>query len=149
MSSQLKRIQAAIIDGRAQTPRFIQKQLAKLHEVLVEHSTAIKSAIKNDSSWGDAEAEVEYFLTLDAVRQAFSSLDFSTALTEEYSLAASKDNPSRRVAYGCVNVIPSHHNPFYSTIVPLAVAVRAGNCVVLEVSDDLVSVPPSTSNEDR
>ena len=135
MSPQLKRIQAAVIDGRAQTPRFIQKQLTKLHEALVKHSADFKNAIKNDSNLLDVEAEVEYFLTLDAVRQAYSSVDFSKALANEYSLAASKDHSSRRVAHGCAFVVPSQNSPFYSTIVPMVIAIAAGNCVILEVSN--------------
>ncbi len=71
--------------------------MAKLYDALLKSHSAIQKAIRDDSHWTTAEAEVEYLSTLTAVRQHFTSSDFAKALGEEYSLAQAKDNVSRRV----------------------------------------------------
>ena len=134
MSSPIKRINAACIDGRARSPRYIQKQLCRLHDALVENSEAIREAIRGDTHHTAAEVETEYYLALGCLKEQYSKLNVEKFITEEYNLANSIDSPERRVAAGTVYIVPSKYTLFYSTISPVSAAIAAGNCVVVEVS---------------
>jgi len=137
MSSLIQRIQSANIAGQARTPRFIQDQLRKLHDALVENFKDICQAIVNDSSHTTAEAGVEFFLALTAVKDQYSDIDFHKEIDEEYNIANEKDAASRKVPAGIVYIIPSQYTLFYSLIAPLSAAIAAGNCVIAEVNRSL------------
>ncbi|KAM7201472.1 hypothetical protein V8F33_003296 [Rhypophila sp. PSN 637] len=135
----LQRIAESVTDGRAENVRHRQEQLFSLHTTLARDASAICHALaqKTKGSRHDEakkEAEVEYYLALDAVRHFYDSLDFDEELENEYRVANGKNYQSRRVGYGLVVIRPlEHHSRFYSIIVPLAAALSAGNCVVVEM----------------
>jgi acyl-CoA reductase-like NAD-dependent aldehyde dehydrogenase len=134
MSSSISRIQAANIEGRARTPRFIQGQLQALHSSLLKNASEIRQVIASSTHHTPAEVGIEYYLAVSAVKDQYTSIDFNQSLDEEYRIANGKDAPDRRVAAGIVYIVPTSHTLFYSTIAPLSAAIAAGNCVILEVS---------------
>ncbi|RDL31060.1 Uncharacterized protein BP5553_09849 [Venustampulla echinocandica] len=140
MTGQVQRVLSAVIDGRAQTPRYIQKQLAQLYDALQKAKPAIHNAIRHDTEYSSAEADSEIFLAMKVVKQQYEAFNWEEFLDQEYSLAHSKDNLSRRVPIGCVYIIPSQHNRFYSIILPACAAIAAGNCVMVEISQTLLQL---------
>ncbi|KAB5563073.1 Aldehyde/histidinol dehydrogenase [Coniochaeta sp. 2T2.1] len=139
----LERIQAAVIDGRTENIRFRQGQLQSLHQTLREEASSICRALVQDSSSSVAEAETEFCLAMDAVRHFYDSLDFDKELEDEYKVANGKDNEERRVGAGLVIIRPTTHTRFYSVVNPLAAAISAGNCVILELQDTLLQLDSS------
>ncbi|KAM7199235.1 hypothetical protein V8F20_005837 [Naviculisporaceae sp. PSN 640] len=137
----LERIAESVTDGRAENVRYRQEELFSLHASLVEHAPFICQALatvprtESDERREEAvhEAEVEYYLTLDAVRHFYDSLDFDKELEDEYAVTNGRNYENRRVGYGMVVIRPTRHTRFYSVVVPLAAALSAGNCVVVEV----------------
>lgn len=129
----VERLQASIVDGRTESIRYRQDQLQALHKGLREESDHICSALLADSSLSGAEAEVEYYLAVDAVRHFYDSLDFEGELKAEYNVVFGKDNLRRRVGVGLVVIRPTGHTRFYSIVTPLAAAIAAGNTIILEV----------------
>lgn len=140
MSNATKRVNAARIDGRAQSPRYIQQQLSKLHDVLVENAKEIRDAIRSDSHHLSSEIEAEYYLALQTVKDLYLQLNVERCIDEEYHLANSIDSPDRRAAAGTVYISPAEHTRLYSIIAPVSAAISAGNCVVVEVSQALLIV---------
>ncbi len=134
MADEFKRIRSAVTDGRAQSPRYIQKQLTRLYDTLRKNQKAIHRAIRRDNEYSSAEADAEIYMALQALRQEYETFDFAKVLEQEYSLAHNKENLSKRVAVGCVYIVPCQHSRFYSIIQPICAAIAAGNCVVIEVS---------------
>ena len=134
MSSATKRVNAARIDGRAQSPRYIQQQLLRLHNVLVENAKDIRDAIRSDSHHTTGEAEVEFYLALEAVKDQYLQLNVERLFEEEYHLANSIDSPFRTMAAGVVYISPADHTRLYSILAPVSAAISAGNCVIVEVS---------------
>jgi acyl-CoA reductase-like NAD-dependent aldehyde dehydrogenase len=133
MDSQIQRIHSAVIDGRAQNPRYIQKQLSQLYKALQKARPVIHDAICQDSGYSSAEADTEIYLAINAVKQQYEAINFRKFIDQEYSIARGKDNPHKRVPIGCVYIIPSNHSLLYSIISPVCAAIAAGNCVVIEV----------------
>ena len=133
--SNFQRIRSAVIDGRAQAPRYIQRQLLQLHNALSKNQDGIRQALLHDSGYSGADVDCELYLTSRAIRQVYDALDVSDCLETEYSLARRKDNFSRRVAVGAVYIIPCQHSRLYSTLQPAAAAIAAGNCVMVEVGE--------------
>ena len=134
MSNVTKRVNAARVDGRAQSPRYIQQQLLRVHDALIENAKEIRDALRSDSHHTTGEVEVEYYLALQTVKDQYSQLNVERSLEEEYRLANSIDSPSRMMAAGVVYISPTDYTRLYSTIAPIAAAISSGNCVVLEVS---------------
>jgi len=128
---------AAVIDGRTENVRYRQNELFKLHETLITSSRDILSAISADTNVTSVDAnfecEAEYYLCMNAVEQLYSSLNFERALKQEYLVANGADNKERRIGKGLVLIRPTTHTRFYSTMVPIATAIAAGNCICLEV----------------
>lgn len=129
----IERLQDAIIDGRPEGGRFKQDQLQALHKALREGADQICTALQASSSSSVSEVEAEYYLTMEAVKHFYDSIDFEKDLKDEYSVAHGKDNKSRRVGVGLVVIRPTSHTRLYSIATPLAAAIAAGNCVILEV----------------
>ncbi|CAL3967800.1 unnamed protein product, partial [Diplocarpon coronariae] len=128
----LDQLRAAVIDGRTRNIRYRQNELQSLHLSLRDSVDKIRPAISRDLG-GDAKAsESEYYLTLNAVSEFYKPLDLSVALENEYLIAKGSDNSSQRVGKGLVIIRPTTHTRFYSIICPLAAAIAAGNCVLLE-----------------
>lgn len=130
----IERLQMAVIDGRTENVRYRQNQLQSLHTSLSNEAGNICSALAKDSQASPAEVETEYYLAMDTVRHWYDSLDFAEEHKREYAVTEGKDNSTRRLGVGLVIVRPTSHTRLYSVISPLAAAISAGNCVVLEVS---------------
>jgi len=126
-------IEAAETDGRAHSPRFIQRQLSGLHKALADNSRALQSAIIADTHVSQEEAQVEFALAISAVRELYVSVDVDASLAEEYRIACGEDWRSRRVPVGIVYIRPQSQSFLFSVVSPLASAIAAGNCVVVEV----------------
>lgn len=129
----LQRIEAAIIDGRCRTPRYIQKQLFALHNALSCAVTSFHQAIVKDMGFSDGEAWFEINMTMQAVKHQYEMINFNDYVKVEYSIAEGKSNESRRIPIGYVYIVPSCHSKLYSIVQPAAAAIAAGNCVVIEV----------------
>ncbi|KAI0471638.1 Aldehyde/histidinol dehydrogenase [Xylariaceae sp. FL0804] len=136
----IERLQAAVVDGRTENVRYRQDQLQSLHKALREGANAICGALAQDAPGAAAEVEAEYYLAMDAVRHFYEALDFDAALRDEYLVARGRDNAQRRVGHGMVVIRPTSHTRFYSVVCPLAAAISAGNCVVVELQDTLLQV---------
>ena len=132
----LNTLKATVVDGRTENVRWRQNEIQNLHAALRENMDTICHAISKDSSSSTADAEKEFFLTIDAIRHSYKTLDFDRLLKEEYSVKNGKDNLDRRVGLGLVTIRPTMHTRFYSIVTPLVAAIAAGNCVVLEVCRD-------------
>ena len=140
MDDTIANIRSSVIDGRAQTPRFRQRQVAALHPVLIRSKDDILSAIISDTRHTRAEAEAQYYVTLQALKSIYLQLDPLKMIESEYTIAKGQSNLQRRVPYGCAYIIPATTSALYSTIVPVAAAIAAGNCVVLELAQNLSEV---------
>lgn len=130
----VERLQMSVVDGRAENGRHRQNQLQSLHKTLREEAGEICAALQADLGSTAAEAETEIYLAMEAVRHFYESVDFDKDLKDEYSVAHGKDNLSRRVGLGLVLIRPTSHTRVFSTVTPLAAAIAAGNCVLLEVA---------------
>jgi len=136
LQSKLNYLRASVTDGRARHIRYRQNELQNLHSALCSSSTELIDAIKSDSLSSDAlkgVAEQEFFLALDSIRQAYDSLDFNHSIKQEYNVKNGEDNSTRTVDFGLVVLRPGQWSHFYSVVTPLAAAIAAGNCVLLEV----------------
>lgn len=129
----VQRLQLAAIDGRTENMRYRQGQLQALHSSLRTEAGAICEALIKDTQASKAEVETEYFLAMDSVRHFYDSLNFEEEHQKEYSVTHGKDNAGRRLGIGLVVIRPTSHTKLFSIVSPLAAAISAGNCVVLEV----------------
>lgn len=127
------RVRAAAFDGRLANTFFRQQQLQNLHEALLTSADGLQAAIQKDSVSTASDATIEYCLAVEAVKKRYNELDPSHDLDEEYRIAKGKDAGDRREGVGIAYIVPGSHSPLYSVIVPLAAAIAAGNCVILEV----------------
>lgn len=134
MAHPFPRIEAAAIDGRLHTLYHRQVQLERLCKALIANVNEIKQAIEQDYTHTFEEIATEYHTTLTTVKQHYSLLNPKEAHEEEYLVANGRDAPHTRAPAGIVYIEPTAHTFFYSSIVPLAAALAAGNCVVLLVS---------------
>jgi acyl-CoA reductase-like NAD-dependent aldehyde dehydrogenase len=128
----LDTLRAAVTDGRTENVRWRQNEFQRLHAALREMVDTICEAISKDASPSMADAQKEFYLTMDAIRHSYETLDFDRLLKEEYSVKDGKDNLERRVGLGLLVIRPTRHTRFYSILTPLAAAIAAGNCVLLE-----------------
>lgn len=129
------RILAANIDGRTQNTRYRQTQFHRLQSVLVEHISEIQDAIRADSGHSCQEVRAEVALALQELRTHYLSLSLEKDLEVEYRIANGKDNLDGWRGVGIVYIEPCMHTFFFSVISALTAALAAGNCVVLEVSN--------------
>lgn len=134
----MDRLRGAVIDGRTRNIRYRQDELQNLHSALCVNSTNIKNAIVIDSSCSIEVAERVFFLTMDAVRQSYNTLNFDRSLKEEYKVRHGENNLTRSVELGLLVLRPTRHTRFYSVVTPLAAAIAAGNCLILEVRTAIV-----------
>lgn len=126
-------IESAAVDGRARTPRFIQRQLANLHKAITTNAKIIQDAIIADTNIRSREAQLEIHLTVRVVKDLYDNFSVEEALSKEYRIAKGEDLRDRNDAFGIIYLRPQSHNLVYSIISPLANAIAAGNCVVIEV----------------
>ncbi|THX28909.1 aldehyde dehydrogenase PutA [Aureobasidium pullulans] len=125
-------IESAAIDGRARTPRFIQRQLANLHKAITTNAKIIQDAIVADTSVKLREAQLEIHLSISVVKELYDNFSVEEALSQEYRVARGQDWCDRNDAVGTIYLRPQSHNLVYSIVSPLANAIAAGNCVVIE-----------------
>ena len=126
-------LRSAVIDGRTENVRHRQNELLKLDSGLRKNSSSTCDAISKDSGGSASDAQKEFVLAMDAVQKMYETLDFEKSLEDEYLVKEGKDNLSRRVRIGIVAIRPTNHTRLYSIVSPLAAAIAAGNCVLLEV----------------
>ncbi|KAI1849467.1 hypothetical protein JX265_012716 [Neoarthrinium moseri] len=136
----IERLQMAVVDGRTDNIRYRQNQLQSLHAALRNDAGTIASALAADSQASSAEVEAEYYLAMNSVQHFYDSLVFKDEHEKEYQVTHGKDNATRRLGVGLVVIRPTSHTRFYSIVTPLAAAISAGNCVVLELADTLLQV---------
>lgn len=129
----IERLQMAAVDGRAENGRFRQDQLQSLHGTLRQEAGRICAALQADSDLSAAEVETEFYLALEAVRHFYETLDFDKNLEDEYRVAHGRNNVKRRIGVGVVVIKPTSHTRLYSIVTPLAAAIAAGNCILVEV----------------
>nr|OQO17170.1 hypothetical protein B0A51_15374 [Rachicladosporium sp. CCFEE 5018] len=137
----LARLRAAKIDGRTENVRYRQSQLQYLYRELIALQDELRAAIRKDSSISEAEADVEFAAGMTCVKDAYETLDFDKSLSDEYSVARGQDVTQRRRGVGLVYVKTGIDFPFFSVLAPLAAAVAAGNCVLVQVNADLRCLP--------
>ncbi|KAJ9632343.1 hypothetical protein H2203_000748 [Taxawa tesnikishii (nom. ined.)] len=137
---QFGQLRAAAIDGRTQTIYYRQAQLEKLYETLVENATSIQEVIVTDTGVSQAEARIEYSLALSSLREQYAQLDPLKEHEEEYLIREGRNAPSLRTGVGIVYIKPTTHTLFFSVISPLSAAIAAGNCVLLQLENNLREV---------
>lgn len=143
MSKPFPRLRGAATDGRLANVYKRQTELEHLHKTFLQNSKAIVDAIIEDSGNSSAEAAVEYHLSLASLKQQYALLNPTKAHEEEYKIAHGADVPDRREANGLVYIVPTYHTLFFSVVAPVSAAIAAGNCVIVEVRDLPILVPPS------
>ncbi|KAG8159435.1 hypothetical protein KVR01_011096 [Diaporthe batatas] len=131
----IDRLQDSVVDGRTENGRYRQDQLQRLHSTLREQASQVIAALVAASKSCSAEADAEFYLGMEAVRHFYDSLDFEKDLKDEYNVVRGEDNLERRVGAGLVVIRPTTHTRFYSIVTPLAAAIAAGNCIILELSE--------------
>jgi acyl-CoA reductase-like NAD-dependent aldehyde dehydrogenase len=124
---------AAATDGRAQNPRYIQRQLRALHDALLRDADVLQQAAVADGRMNADEALLEVSLVLAAVREHFLRFDVKHMLDEEYRVANGQDWLTRRLPADIVYIRPQPHTWLYSAIIAFSSAIAAGCCVMLEV----------------
>lgn len=132
-NSRIKRVRAAAIDGRTSNWRFVQSQLKVLHQSLLDSREEILDVVASTPFTTEAEAEVEYYMTIATVSEHYDGINFDQAIDDEYKIARGENNVERRVGYGVVVVRPTSHTRFYSIISAVACAIATGNTFVVEV----------------
>ncbi|KAK4986145.1 hypothetical protein LTR50_005517 [Elasticomyces elasticus] len=137
MPTPFARVRAAAIDSRLANVLKRQEELERLHQTLVRNGSAITDAIIHDSGHTPAEAAVEYHLALSTVKEQYASLRPAQQLEDEYRIARGADAPDRREAGGIVYIVPTQHTIFFSVVAPLSAALAAGNCVVIQLENNL------------
>jgi hypothetical protein len=127
------RIAIASIEGTARSVRHRQQQLIILFNSLLRLKFDLVDAIKNDFNFSDAEALLEYSLTLKEIKTHYESLNMVIENAKRRSFETGEDNRDHSVPFkAAVYIAPE--KGLFSTLAPLAAAMAAGNCVVLEVS---------------
>ncbi|GJC93842.1 putative Aldehyde dehydrogenase [Colletotrichum higginsianum IMI 349063] len=138
MDSAIEKLLDTVVDGRAEVIRFRQDNLISLHDALRKESAALIAAQEKDTGASKTEIEAEHFLTLEAIRHFYESLDFAKELETEYLVAHGRDNPGRRTGAGLVIIRPTTYTRLFSILSPLAAAIAAGSVVALELEDTLL-----------
>ncbi|RDW85613.1 hypothetical protein BP5796_03938 [Coleophoma crateriformis] len=138
LDASLQQLLAAVTDGRTENTRYRQNELHRLHAGLKVQKETICEAISKSASIPASDAEIEYVLAMDSINQLYMTLDFDESMKKEYLVTTGVNNTERRVGLGLVAVRPSKHSRFYSAVTPIAAAIAAGNCVLLEVENSAI-----------
>ncbi|KAF2632871.1 ALDH-like protein [Macroventuria anomochaeta] len=140
--STIAQLQATALTARCHNPFFRQKQLKSLHDVLRQDGNTIKDAIKSDTLVSEQEAATEVALSLELVKEHYSSINPAKELEEEYRVANGKNAGDQTEPWGVVYIEPQqNHTPFFSAIAALSAALAAGNCVALKLDNNLRALP--------
>ncbi|KAL4865537.1 hypothetical protein BDV12DRAFT_211030 [Aspergillus spectabilis] len=141
-SQPFARIAAAEIDGRTHNIRYRQTQFHRLQSALVQQIDRIKNALQMDSGNVAEEVQAEICLALKEVRTHYLSLNLEEDLEKEYRVAKGRDNADAVRGTGIVYIIPGTHTMFFSVISALSAALAAGNCIILELTKNTLTLPP-------
>lgn len=135
---QIKRLEAAMVDGRTHNHFFRQAQLERLCKCILAKETLLRDAMISDSEYTPHEAIAVLHASLQAVKQCYASLQPKQALEDEYRVARGVDAIDNEVPVGMVYIEADTHTLLYSICSPLCAAIAAGSCVVLLVSPTLI-----------
>jgi acyl-CoA reductase-like NAD-dependent aldehyde dehydrogenase len=141
MSKRFSNISSAAIDGRALNPIFRKTQLKQLHDALSDKASEIQDAIKNDTGHTPAEVQIEYWLAMRQLSQAYTAIDTNQAFHDEYAVSRSQSASQRREAVGIVVIHPAKHAFFACLLSALVPALAAGNCVIVQAEQSLLRTP--------
>ncbi|KAF4766679.1 hypothetical protein HAV15_010240 [Penicillium sp. str.  len=141
MAASLRAVREAVLDGRMHNTFTRRTQLEALQQTLLDKADAIQDAILADTSYVASEAAVEYLLALNTLKEYHKSLNVDRALQDEYAIARGEDAANRRDPVGIVYIVPTSYTVFYSILVAVAGALTAGNCIVIELSNSLQTLP--------
>jgi hypothetical protein len=126
-------IRASIIDGIAINVRFRERNLGALHHGIEKSRPEIIAALQDGvAGTTQIEAEAQYIMTLNAIRDFHKATDPKESLKQEYRPAKSQDDVHKRSPFGYAYVLPPTGDSLYSLVVPVAAAIAAGNCVLIE-----------------
>ncbi|ETN42316.1 uncharacterized protein HMPREF1541_01470 [Cyphellophora europaea CBS 101466] len=131
MDERMTTIQASVIDGIALTPRFRERNLTALHSALQDVRAELVEEIKQQGATNE-EAMFQYLLTLNALKEFHSTVHPQACQEAEYRVARSQDHPDQRRPYGYAYIVPAHVDELYSTVVAVAAALAAGNCILVQ-----------------
>lgn len=134
LSAVFPKIETSRLDGQAQSFRYKQAALRRLHEALIEAATKLKTSIQADWFISSLEADLELSKTLLELRSLYESLDLQKDIKSIHQIEKGHQNLERTRPLDIVYIKPSKWSLLYSVISPLAAAVAAGCCVVVEVS---------------
>ncbi|KAI7197627.1 ALDH-like protein [Hortaea werneckii] len=138
MANTFPQIRASAIDGRAVNVYYRQRQMERLHDAITKAFSEILKAIETDHDQTPAEAAIEMYLAMQALKSDYASLQPKQAHHDEYLIASGKNARSNRRSVGVVYIEPcSRHTLFYSVIAPLSAAMAAGNCVIVLLESNL------------
>ncbi|KAL4892402.1 Aldehyde/histidinol dehydrogenase [Aspergillus ambiguus] len=141
-SQPFSRIVSAEIDGRCQNIRYRQDQLNRMQTALVQHVDELREAIRKDSDNSAEEVQAEICLALSEIRAHYTPLNLAKDLEQEYRVAHGKDNAEGKRGAGIVYIVPCSHTMFYSIVSAMSAAVAAGNCVIVELAQTTMFLPP-------
>lgn len=144
MAMDTKVLRSSVIDGIALVPRYQERQLSSLHRALVTAKDDLIQAAVNTLDYSYNEALAEFLQVLDAINAFHSTRNPEDCNAAEYATARSQDFPHRRTAYGYAFIVPTEES-LYSTVIPLAAAMTAGNVVLLQRPLDATSVGTAIS----
>ena len=131
-SNPFPRIAIAHVEDSARSLRHRQQQLQRLQVALAKNKTPLVQTLQDDYNYSDDEALFQYSLALSELQTHYESLNLEEELKSSRNIVNDNDRLVRFVGSGLVYVIP--HSGLYSVVAPLAAAMAAGNCVVIEVS---------------
>ncbi|KPI35035.1 Fatty aldehyde dehydrogenase [Cyphellophora attinorum] len=133
-------IRASIIDGIAINARFRERTLSALHRGIETSRPEIIAALHDGvARTTQIEAEAQYIMTLNAIRDFHRSTNPKESLKQEYRPAKSQDDTHKRSPIGYAYILTPVGDPLYSLVVPVAAAIAAGNCVLIEEAEALSS----------
>jgi acyl-CoA reductase-like NAD-dependent aldehyde dehydrogenase len=141
MPKPFSNIRSAAIDGRALNTIFRKIQLKQLHDVLLDKASELQDAIAADTGYAPAEVQIEYWLAMQLLTQAFAAIDTDQALHEEYAVSRGQNMPQAKEAVGIVVIHPAKHAFFSCLMSALVPALAAGNCVIVQAEQSLLRTP--------
>ncbi|KAK4235269.1 hypothetical protein C8A03DRAFT_46567 [Achaetomium macrosporum] len=140
------KLQHTVADGCLGNVLFRRDQLRQLQECLRHNKDAAIGGIDSESENTPGEAFAEVHMALSAIELYHDNLKPTTQLAAEYRIAKGRDAPDAREAIGIFLVVPQKHVFAYSTLVPLAAAIAAENCVVVVLEQTLQTLASLLAN---
>ncbi|PLB47648.1 hypothetical protein P170DRAFT_426884 [Aspergillus steynii IBT 23096] len=126
-------VRSAWIEGRLENVLQRKKELAGLHAALRDHESRLTAAFAQDIDISETAASLEINVCLAAVDRLYHGLDFAAVLAQEKLIQVGQPSPINPVALGPVLIQAALPCPLSSTILPLAAAVAAGSCCLVQL----------------